>query len=163
MKTFNLVVILLLIIVSNLYSQTQEVFGIKECIDKTTSLIPGDVIKIEKKFVSNKGIWEVKSIAESGSEINYKINLDDGSWIQMVSGDGPFDYDFTPQDGHVSFQTAKAAVEESLGTKMLKWEYRLNKDKWEYGFWHLTKTGRPQIRVDAESGKIVTKSRGRGN
>lgn len=131
---------------------------IKESIDKTTQLIPGDVIKVEKKFVSNNALWEVKSITDGGSEINFKINIEDGNWIIISSNDGPFDYDFTPQENYASFQTAKNTVEESLGRNILKWEYRLNKDKWEYGFWHLTKSGRAQIRVDAESGKIITKT-----
>lgn len=163
MKWSNLFIVLFVFILPLRIIEGQVEFGIKDCIDKVQLLIPGDVIEIKKKFVSERGFWEVELISESGSEVEFEIDLETGEWILIKSEDGEFDYEFTPITSVVSFQTAKKTIEQSLGRKILKWEFVQKKDKWEYGFWYLTKSGASQIKVDAESGEIISKSKRKGN
>lgn len=131
-------------------------FQISDFINKANSLLKGDIVKAERKFKTGKGYWEVKMIASDGGEVRFDFDLKTGELIEAESSEGPFNYNLNPFFSNTDLQTAKIKTENELGMKIMKWEFKSVKEKWEWRFWYLTKTGAPQLRVDADSGEFIT-------
>jgi len=131
-------------------------FQISDFINKANALIKGDIVKAERKFKAGKGFWEIKMIAEDGGEVRFDFDLKTCELIEAESSEGPFNYNLNPFFSNVDLQTAKLKTENELGMKIMKWEFKPVKEKWEWRFWYLSKTGVPQLRVDADSGEFIT-------
>ena len=148
----------------NKYSQTSHNFldtnvNIKEVIDFMLLLIPGEVTKVEKKFKKDIPIWKINTITTSGGSIVIEISFREKKLLNLEADEGPFDYEITPDPSMVSFSSAKKTAEEYASQSILRWSLRQNKDKMEYNFWLFTKTGKAQVKVDAESGEVITKKK----
>ena len=167
---FSVILSILLIITSegrneqNKYNQTSHNFldtnvNIKEVIDFMLYLIPGEVTKIEKKFKKDNPIWKVNMITPTGGSLEIELPHNEKKILNLEAEEGPFDYDISPVAGMVSFSAAKKTAEGYTSKNILRWSLRQNRDKMEYNFWLFTKTGKAQVKVDAESGEVITKSK----
>ncbi|MEO6695547.1 MAG: PepSY domain-containing protein [Ignavibacteria bacterium] len=146
------------------YSETSYNFldtniNIREVIDYTLLLLPGEVTKVEKKFKKDIPIWKINMITSTGGSIEVELSCKDKKLLNLEADEGPFDYEIIPDNGMVSFTAAKKTAEEYTSQNILKWCLKQNRDKMEYNFWLFTKTGKAQVKVDAESGDIVTKTK----
>jgi len=146
------------------YSQTSHNFldtnvNIKEVIDFTLLLLRGDVTKVEKKFKKDIPIWKVNMITPTGGSMEFELSYKEKKLLNLEADEGPFDYEVFPDSSLVSFSNAKKTAEEYAAQNILKWSLRTNRDKMEYNFWLFSKTGKAQVKVDAETGEIVTKKK----
>lgn len=146
------------------YNETTHYFldtnvNIIEVIDFSLLLVSGEVIKIEKKFKKDSPIWKVSMITSSGGSIDLELSYKENKLLNAEADEGPFDYELSPEPSLVSFSTAKRTAEEYTTQKVLKWSLKQNREKMEYNFWLFTKTGKAQVKVDAESGEVITKKK----
>jgi len=146
------------------YSQTSHNFldtniNIKEVIDFTLLLLTGEVTKIEKKFKKDIPIWKVNMITATGGSMEIELSYKEKRLLNLEADEGPFDYEILPDSSLVPFSVAKKTAEEYAAQNILKWCFRPNRDKMEYNFWLFTKTGKAQVKVDAETGEIVSKKK----
>jgi uncharacterized membrane protein YkoI len=149
----------------NKYTQTSYNFpdtnivkltGIKEAIDNVMQLTEGDVTKAERKFSKDIPVWKVDVITNDRGIIKVELSALDNSLVRIDSDEGPFDYEIKPQKDLISFGEAKKTAEGYTGQKTLKWNFYKNRDQHEYNFWLFIKSGKAQVRVNAETGEIVT-------
>lgn len=148
----------------NKYNQTSYNFldtnvNIKEVIDFTLLLLPGEVTKIEKKFKKDIPIWKINMITSTGGSIEIELSYKEMRLLNLEADEGPFDYEMIADPKMVSFSAAKKTAEEYAAQNILKWSLRFNRDKMEYNFWLFIKTGKAQVKIDAESGEIITKKK----
>lgn len=152
----------------NKYTQTSYNFldtnvvnliSIKDAIDYVIQLSEGDVTKAERKFKKDIPIWKVDVITPGGGSVKVELSSLDKSLVRIDADEGPFEYDIKPDKNFVSFKDAKNIAEQSTGQKILKWNFFNSKKNWEYNFWLFLKSGKAQVRVDAESGEIITAKR----
>lgn len=146
------------------YNQTSNNFldtnvNIKNAIDYTLSIIEGEIIKVEKKYKKGNPLWNINLITKEKATIELELDLKSDKVLSIEASEGPFSYDIKPDSNLVSFSTAKKSAEELAGEKVLKWRFNQNREKWEYSFWLFTKSGTAQVKVDAESGEIITKQK----
>jgi len=146
------------------YSQTSHNFldtniNIKEVIDFTLLLLPGEVTKVEKKFKKDIPIWKVNMITPTGGSMEIELSYKEKKLLNLEADEGPFDYEILPDPGMVSFSFAKKTAEEYTAQNILRWSLRPNRDKMEYNFWLFTKTGKAQVKIDAESGEVISKKK----
>ncbi len=142
------------------YSETAYNFldtnvKIGNVIDFVGKIIDGDIIKAEKKFKKNIQIWKINVHIPSGGFVNMEISAADKKILQIDAEEGPFEYEIVPDEGIVSFNSAKRNAEEYSGQKILKWNLKQNRDKFEYGFWMFTKSGKAQVKIDAGTGDLI--------
>lgn len=130
---------------------------ISEIADYISSLLKCDIVKIEKKYKSENIIWIADIITSGGGTVRIEVNSDTKDILHILASEGPFDYNFVPFENAVSFDDAKNITEKQYSRKILKWALRKNKGKFEYNFWMFTKTGKAQLRIDAESGEAILK------
>jgi hypothetical protein len=130
---------------------------VKNAIDYAKSIVAGEIVKVEKKFKSGIPIWEVTMISSGGGKVVIEIGYNNLKLIYISAPEGPYDYFINPGNNIVSFPDARSTAEAYTGEAVLKWVLKEYRGKWEYNFWHFTKTGRAQVRVDAETGQIITK------
>lgn len=133
--------------------------SIKDAVDYVHSLIDGEIISAEKKFKKNLLVWEIKLITYHRGIILFEVSAIDKTLIKLSAEEGPFDYEINNSYGIVAYSIAKKTAEDQSGQKTLKWNFFRNKDKWEYNFWLFTKSGKAQLRIDAESGEIIKKKK----
>lgn len=126
--------------------------------DHVSSLSKCEIIKIEKKYKNGNILWVTDLISAGGGSMRMEISSDKNEILYIYSSEGPFDYNIVPVDNGVSFDEARNTAERQSSKKILKWVFRKNKGKYEYNFWMFTKTGKAQLRIDAESGEIIVKS-----
>jgi len=146
------------------YSQTSHNFldtnvNIKEVIDFTLHLLPGEVTKVEKKFKKDIPIWKVNMVTPTGGSMVIELSYKEKKLLNLEAAEGPFDYEIIPEPGMVSFSAAKKTAEEYTSQNILKWSLKPNREKMEYNFWLFTKTGKSQVKIDAESGEVITKKK----
>jgi len=130
-------------------------FNAKKAIDFANDIFKGEVIKLEKKYKKDISIWKINMQNDNGSPLEIETSYIDGKLQSLKGDEGPFDYEAEPGMEMNTFTSARKAAEEHSGKKILKWNLLRNKDKWEYNFWVFVKSGKPQIKVDAESGEII--------
>ncbi|HMS34528.1 MAG TPA: PepSY domain-containing protein [Ignavibacteria bacterium] len=137
-------------------TNTSNLLTIKDAVDYTSELLKCDIIKAEKKFRKDIPVWKVNVITEGRGSAVIEISAEEKALVSIDAGEGPFEYDITPDKNFISFSEAKRKAEEYSGQKTLKWKYVKNKNSWEYNFWMFIKSGKAQVRIDAASGEIVT-------
>jgi hypothetical protein len=130
---------------------------VKLVIEHARSILNGEIVKIEKKFKSGNPLWEVTMLTSGGGKAVIDISCKDPKLLNISAPEGPYDYSVNTGYNFISFSEAKNSAEAHAGEPVLKWVLKEHNGKWEYNFWHFTKTGRAQVRVDAETGKIITK------
>lgn len=133
--------------------------GIREAVEYVLSLINGEIISAEKKFKNEIAYWKIDLITEERGGLSFEISGSANSVIKIISSEGPFDYEILPSKEHVKYSEACKTAEASVGMKILKWNYLKVKDKWEYHFWVFTKSGKAEVRVDAETGEVIKKKK----
>ncbi len=147
------------------YSQSQNNFldtnlnnsvSIKDAVDYAAHLLEGEIISAEKKFRKDIPIWKINLVTLQRGIIEFEISGLDKSLLRIDADQGPFDYNLKSDSTLLSFIAARKIAEDVNSQKILKWNFTKNKDKWEYDFWLFTKTGKAQVRVDAESGEILS-------
>lgn len=132
---------------------------INEAISYAEGFLEGEVIYAEKKFVRDKAIWKILQATKQKGIIKYEVAGDELCLLRIESDEGPFEYELILNKKHVSFSSAKNKAESLTGQKILKWFYTKNKESWEYGFWLFTKSGKAQVKIDAESGEVISKKK----
>lgn len=131
---------------------------ISDIADFISSLIKCEVVKIEKKYKSGNTIWVADILTSGGGSLRIEVNSDKKDILYISASEGPFDYNIVPDDNSVSFDEARITAEKQYSRKILKWAFKKNKGKYEYNFWIFTKTGKAQLRIDAESGETIVKT-----
>lgn len=129
--------------------------SITDAIDYANMLMEGEIVKAERKFKKDIPFWKLDLVTDQKGVIGFEIALSEKNLIRIDSDEGPFEYEIIPKQDNVSFSKAKKTAEDFTGQKILKWNYFQNKKLWEYNFWLFTKSGKAQVRVDAESGEII--------
>ncbi|MEP7145499.1 MAG: PepSY domain-containing protein [bacterium] len=129
--------------------------SITDAVDYAGMLMEGEIVKAERKFKKDLPFWKLDLVTEQKGVVEFEISFTEKNLISIVSDEGPFEYEISPDDKYVSFSIAKKAAEDFTGQKILKWNYFKNKKSWEYNFWLFTKSGKAQVRVDAESGEVI--------
>lgn len=129
---------------------------ITEVIENLLKVIPGDIIKIEKGFKKNELMWKVNMIYGEGSVIKFEVSSDGNSILSIIADEGPYDYEIKPGASLIPYSSAKKTAENHTSKKVLKWNLKQNKDKYEYSFWLFTKSGKAHVKVDADTGDIIT-------
>ena len=135
--------------------------SISDAVDYARMLMEGEVVKAERRFKKDVPFWKLDMVTEQKGVVEFEISLTEKDLIRIDSDEGPFDYEIRPVEKYISFLYAKKSAEESTGQKILKWNYFKNKNSWEYNFWVFTKSGKAQVRVDAESGEIINNKKKR--
>lgn len=148
------------------YSETANNFldtnvKIGNVVEFVGKIIDGEIIKAEKKFKKNTQIWKINVHIPSGGFVNMEISAADKKILQIDAEEGPFEYEIVPDEGIVSFNSAKRNAEEYSGQKILKWNLKQNRDKFEYSFWMFTKSGKAQVKIDAGSGDLILSNKKR--
>lgn len=128
---------------------------VKEAVDFVLDLLECDITKAERKFKKEIPIWKIDLITKERGTLEVELSSIDKSLLRINAAEGPFDYELKPEPNFISFSEAKKTAEEFTGQKILKWNYFKNKNIWEYNFWLFTKSGKAQVRIDAESGELI--------
>lgn len=170
-------VILILILILNLtgfnfkvnfpkgkYNKTSDNFpyinlikntDIKSAIDFVIQLTGGNVTKAEMKFKKDIPVWIVEANGKDNNTFKIELACEDNSLLRIDADEGPFDYDLNPGKGFISFSDSRKIAEDHTGIKTLKWKFFKNRNTWEYDFWLFVKSGKAQIRINAETGEII--------
>ena len=152
----------------NKYMQTSLLFldtnknktlTISEAVNFVMEISGGEVISAERKFKKSDPLWELILITSEGSFVKMEISFFDKTVLMMSSDEGPFTYDIKPSQDYISLFEAINIADSQSSQKVLKWKFLKVKDKWEYNFWLFTKSGKAQLRLDAETGEIITGKR----
>lgn len=138
---------------------TEGISGIIGIIQKTENLVQGEILKAEKKYKRDIAVWKINVIAVTGGALSIEFSDNQNELFLIEGNEGPFDYEILPLQKSVSFSRAKKTAEDYSGQKILKWNLKKNKEVWEYSFWVFTKSGKAQIRVNAESGELILKKK----
>lgn len=142
------------------YSETSNNFldtnvNITEAIEIALGIAEGEVTKVERKFKKNIPIWKIDLITLTGGALEIEISYKEKRLIRLDASEGPFNYDVNVNPGLIPFSEAKKSAEDFAAQTTLKWNLYQNKENWEYNFWLFTKTGRAQVRVNAENGEVI--------
>lgn len=149
----------------NKYTQTSHYFldtniikliSITDAAEYVMRFCDGEVTKAEIKFKKDIPIWKVDLLTKDRGSVKFEISAFDKSLIRIDAPEGPFSYEIIPDNGMISFSVAQKKAEDHTGLKTLKWNLFKNKKNWEYNFWLFIKSGKAQVRVNAETGEIIT-------
>ncbi|MBK8981949.1 MAG: hypothetical protein IPM38_06415 [Ignavibacteria bacterium] len=116
----------------------------------------GEIVSAEKKFRKDNPVWEINLITEPGSAVKIEVSYFERSVLSMISDETPFTYDLRPSENFISLTEAIRIVSEHTQQNVMKWKFHKVKDNWEYNFWLFTKSGKAQLRLNAESGEIIS-------
>jgi len=144
---------------SNNLLDTNVNVSIIDAIDFINSICKGKIVKIEKKFKKEIPVWKFNLLLKEGSSLEIELSDNENKLLQIEANEGPYEYEIISRSGFISFTSAKKIAEEHTSQKILKWNLKQVKNKFEYNFWLFTKSGKAQVRVDAETGEIITKSK----
>jgi len=149
----------------NYYKQTSLFFldtnqnnslTISDAVNFVKEISGGEVISAERRFKKSDPVWEIILISEEGSFVKMEISFYERTVYMMNSDEGPFTYDIKPATDLISLSEAIKIADSRSSQKVLKWKFLKVKDKWEYNFWLFTKSGKAQLRLDAETGETIT-------
>lgn len=129
--------------------------SIKDAIDVVLDLLEGDITKAERKFKIDIPVWKIDLIEKDGGTFEVELSSIDKSLLRINADEGPFEYELKPAANFIPLSEAKKTAEELSGKKILKWNFFKNKNVWEYNFWIFVKSGKAQVRVNAESGELI--------
>lgn len=142
-------------------TNTVKLIDIKDAVDFAMQLTEGNITKAERKFKKEIPLWKIDLITIQNGVIEIEISAVDKSLIRLDADEGPFDYEIDSDKSFISYSAAKKIAEDLSGLKILKWNFFKNKNNWEYNFWLFTKSGKAQVRVNAETGEIITNKKKR--
>ncbi len=128
---------------------------IKEAIAYSSSLCEGFITKAEQKFRKDIPVWKIDIITKDRGYLKVELSAFDNSLLRIESEEGPFNYEIKPGGNFIPFSEAQKSAEMHTGMKTLKWNLTKGKNVWEYSFWLFIKSGKAQIRVNAETGEII--------
>lgn len=139
-------------------SSNDSTISLRESIEIAEKIIDGDVIKAERKF-REKGVFiELEILTPKGGRMNLELENKSGNLLSLESKEGPFEYEIYPGNNLQLLSKMKKVVEENSGDEVLKWKLSQKKDNiWEYEFWTITKSGKANIRINADTGNLITK------
>ncbi|CAN5547281.1 hypothetical protein BH10BAC5_BH10BAC5_08910 [soil metagenome] len=159
MKTILILSLLLFFAFSrSTYASNDSLISLKQSIEIAEKIIEGDIIKAERKFREKGTFVEIEVLTAKGGRLNLELENKSGAILSLESKEGPFDYEIFPGDNIQLLSKMKKMVEENTGDEVLKWKLSPKKDsKWEYEFWTITKSGKANVRINADSGVIITK------
>lgn len=149
----------------NKYTQTSDNFpdtnivkliSITDAAEYVMRFCDGEVTKAEIKFKKDIPIWKVDLLTKDRGSVKFEMSAFDKSLIRIDASEGPFNYEIKPDNGMIPFSEAQRTAEDHTGLKTLKWNLFKNKKNWEYNFWLFIKSGKAQVRINAETGEIVT-------
>ncbi len=135
--------------------------SIHQAIEIAYSAIDAEVVRAEKKYVSERLLWRLNIQARSGSSIVMSILTGEGRITEVKSDEGPFDYDLDPGQGLIRFSEAKTVAEKEAGTVILKWKLAETSSGFQYHFWFFTKGGPAQFKMNAKTGERIMKKKGK--
>lgn len=138
------------------YTNQKTYTDIKSAIDEVIQLTGGNVTKAEMKFKKDYPVWVISATGKDNCTFKVELTCEDNSLLKINAEEGPFEYELDPGENFISFSAAKKIAEEFTGVKTLKWNLYKNRKIWEYSFWLFLKSGKAQVRVNAESGEILT-------
>lgn len=143
---------------SNNFLDTNSIklISISDAAESLLQLIPGFITKAELIYKNEHPLWRINLTTIQNGIIKFELSAIDKKLIRIDSEEGPFDYEIIPGNFPVKYSTAKKIAEDKTGLKILKWNFSLNKNKWEYNFWMFSKSGKAQLKVSADTGEIIT-------
>lgn len=115
-----------------------------------------EIISAEKKFRKDNPVWELILITETGSSVKLEVSYFERAILSMNSDESPSAFDLRPSENFISLTEALKIVSEQTPQNVMKWKFHKVKDNWEYNFWLFTKSGKAQLRLNAESGEIIS-------
>jgi len=128
---------------------------IKSAIDQVIQLTGGNVTKAEMKFKKDIPVWIVEAIGKDNNTFKIELSREDNSLIRIDADEGPFNYELDPGNDFIPFSESKKIAEVQTGQKTLKWRFLKSRNTWEYNFWLFLKSGKAQLRINAETGEII--------
>jgi len=130
--------------------------NIVEAVNFISEKSSGEIISAEKKFRKDNPFWELILFSESGSAVKLEVSCFERTILSMISDETPAAFDLRPSENFISLTEALKIVSEQTPQKVMKWKFHKVKDNWEYNFWLFTKSGKAQLRLNAESGEIIS-------
>ncbi|MEO8447309.1 MAG: PepSY domain-containing protein [bacterium] len=140
-------------------TNTAELVKIFAALEFVSSIFAGEILKAERKFKKDIPVWEMDMVTTDKGIIEIEISAIDKSLQRIDADEGPFEYEIDPGESSIKYKAARKIAEEFTGQKTLKWNYFRNRNGYEYNFWLFTKSGKAQVRVNAETGEILTKTK----
>lgn len=138
-------------------SANDSSISLKQSIEIAEKIIDGEIIKAERKF-REKGVFvELEILTPKGGRIDLELENKTGRLLTLESKEGPFEYEIYPGNNLQLLSKMKKIVEENTGDEVLKWKLSQKKEVWEYEFWTISKTGKANVRINADSGDIISK------
>ncbi|MBP9191073.1 MAG: hypothetical protein KBF96_00830 [Ignavibacteria bacterium] len=128
---------------------------IKSAIDQVIQLTGGNVTKAEMKFKKDIPVWVIEAMGTDNNTFKVELSCEDNSLLRIDADEGPFEYEIDPGKSFIPFSESKRTAEERTGQKTLKWRFLKNRNSWEYNFWLFLKTGKAQMRINAETGEVI--------
>lgn len=138
------------------YTNPIKYTDIISAIEFVKQLTEGNVIKAEMKFKKDLPVWIIYATGNSNNTFIVELSCEDNTLLRIDADEGPFEYELNPGKNFISFSESKKIAEEYTGIKTLKWRFLKNKNRWEYNFWLFLKSGRAQVRINAETGEIIS-------
>lgn len=129
---------------------------IKSAIDEVIRLTGGNVTKAEMKFKKDIPVWIIEATGKDNNTFKVELSCNDNTLLRIDADEGPFNYDIDPGKNFITFSESKKIAEEHTGQNTLKWRFFKNRNNWEYNFWLFLKSGKAQIRINAETGEIIS-------
>ncbi len=130
--------------------------SIFDAVNFITEISPGEIISAEKKFRKDNPVWELILVTEQGSAVKFEVSYYERTILSVVSDETPFAYELRPSQKFISLSEAIKIVSSHTPQNVMKWKFHKVKDSWEYNFWLFTKSGKAQLRLNAESGEIIS-------
>ncbi len=140
------------------YSASNDsTISLMQSIEIADKIIEGDIIKAERKFREKGTFVELEILTPKGGRMILELENKTGNMLSLESKEGPFEYEIYPGNNIQLLSKMKKSVEENTGDEVLKWKLSQKKEVWEYEFWTISKTGKANIRINADSGEIISK------
>lgn len=130
--------------------------SIIDAVNFISEISPGEIVSAEKKFRKDNPVWELILLTEPGSAVKFEVSYFERTILSVISDETPVKYDLRPSENFISLSQAIKIVSEHTPQNVLKWKFHKIKDSWEYSFWLFTKSGKAQLRLNAESGEIIS-------
>ena len=135
--------------------------SIVQAIAIANSAVDAEIVKAEKKYVSERLVWRLNLQLPAGSALVLNISVNENRITDAKGDEGPFEYDFDPGQGLMRFSEAKASAEKESGAGILKWRLSESAAGFRYQFWIFAKGGPAQYKLDAKTGERIMKKKTR--
>lgn len=132
--------------------------SLKQSIEIAEKMTDGYIIKAERKYREKGTFVEIEVLTVKGGRLTLELGNKTGELLALESKEGPFEYEIYPGNNLQLLSKMKKIAEENTGDEVLKWKLSLKKDVWEYEFWTVSKTGKANMRINADTGEIIAKA-----